>query len=212
VSKLITLAWRETEKIMTGFACWFSWQISQKVLINYLNLKLQDKNQNTAQLISHIDSSRRKLSVPKDNMNKWSQSLQSLHCHLWRAWECWFYSLCVLHRGTWKKVFKGLWQHEKQHPRFLVIHMARKLKNKIMICKWSCVNFGVGDFFLASKSNLQYEEFWKLLTNEQFSKLCKYGLKVCSIFGSTYICDCNFSTMKVLKTMQRNRLSENVLL
>jgi hypothetical protein len=68
------------------------------------------------------------------------------------------------------------------------------------------------DLFLASKSNnLQYEEFWKLLTNEQFPKLRKYSLKVCPMFGSTYICECTFSTMKMLKTKQRNRLSEDVL-
>jgi hypothetical protein len=45
------------------------------------------------------------------------------------------------------------------------------------------------DFFLASKRNIQYEEFWKLLTNEQFLKLHKNALKLCSLFASTYICE-----------------------
>lgn len=51
-------------------------------------------------------------------------------------------------------------------------------------------------------------EFWKLVPIEKYPKVKNKILQMCSYFGSTYICESTFSTMKALKTDYRNRLSE----
>lgn len=53
------------------------------------------------------------------------------------------------------------------------------------------------------------EEFFKLLTKEKYPNLRDLGLKMFSIFGSTYICESTFSTMKIVRNKQRNCLKDD---
>ncbi|KAJ8896625.1 hypothetical protein PR048_001969 [Dryococelus australis] len=46
---------------------------------------------------------------------------------------------------------------------------------------------------------------------DKYPKLHNFALKVTSMFGSTYICECAFSTVKMLKSKKRNRLSQEAL-
>lgn len=52
------------------------------------------------------------------------------------------------------------------------------------------------------------EDFFKLLPAEKYQKLRGFGLKMFSMFASTYICESSFSTMKLIKSNERNSLSE----
>jgi len=54
-------------------------------------------------------------------------------------------------------------------------------------------------------------EFWYLLAPAQYPELRKWSMKICSMFGSTYICESTFSTMKHVKSKERNRLSDDNL-
>ena len=67
------------------------------------------------------------------------------------------------------------------------------------------------DPFLLSKKNERYDVFWKLVSKEQFPCLRDFALKMCSTFGSTYICESIFSCMKRLKSDERNRMSDETL-
>jgi len=49
--------------------------------------------------------------------------------------------------------------------------------------------------------------FWKKLPFEKYLLLRNFALKMLSIFGTTYICECTFSYIKHIKSKQRNRLT-----
>ncbi|PNF24552.1 hypothetical protein B7P43_G05386 [Cryptotermes secundus] len=54
-------------------------------------------------------------------------------------------------------------------------------------------------------------DFWKLLSPERYPLLRNWALKLCSVFASTYICETAFSSLKHVKSKNRNRLSDVVL-
>ncbi|XP_076298590.1 general transcription factor II-I repeat domain-containing protein 2B-like [Lasioglossum baleicum] len=51
------------------------------------------------------------------------------------------------------------------------------------------------------------QEFFKLLPMEKYPKLIDFGLRICSMFGTTYKCEAAFSTMKFVKSKYRSSLS-----
>ncbi|KAJ8894937.1 hypothetical protein PR048_000244 [Dryococelus australis] len=67
------------------------------------------------------------------------------------------------------------------------------------------------DILLSSGQNLTYGQLWNFVMPDKYPKLHNFALKITSMFGSTYICECAFSTMKMSKSKQRNRLSQEAL-
>ncbi|XP_071043390.1 general transcription factor II-I repeat domain-containing protein 2A-like [Parasteatoda tepidariorum] len=55
-------------------------------------------------------------------------------------------------------------------------------------------------------------EFFKLLPTERFPNLRDLGLKISSMFGSTYFCESAFSAMKFIRNRHRSSLSDSSLL
>jgi len=53
--------------------------------------------------------------------------------------------------------------------------------------------------------------FWKKLSVVKYPLLRELALKILSMFGTTYICECIFSNMKHIKSKQRNRLTNETL-
>ena len=49
------------------------------------------------------------------------------------------------------------------------------------------------------------QEFFKLLSEEKYPKLVDLGLKISSMFGSTYRCESAFSVMIHIKSKYRSR-------
>ena len=54
-------------------------------------------------------------------------------------------------------------------------------------------------------------EFYKFLSFDKFPKLCAFALRILAMFGSTYVCEQFFSTMKVNKSAIRSRLTDEHL-
>jgi hypothetical protein len=50
------------------------------------------------------------------------------------------------------------------------------------------------------------EDFWKILSQEKFSKLRNFSLQTLLLFVSTYVCEAAFFTMNVIKSRMRNSL------
>ncbi|KAJ8866975.1 hypothetical protein PR048_032837 [Dryococelus australis] len=67
------------------------------------------------------------------------------------------------------------------------------------------------DILLSSKQNLTCGQLWNFVMADKYPKLHNFALKATSMFGSTYICECAFSTMEMLKSKQSNRLSQEAL-
>ena len=65
--------------------------------------------------------------------------------------------------------------------------------------------------FLLSKKDKRDDSFWKFASNEQYLRLRDFAMKICSMFGSTYICESTFSSMKRLKSKERNRMGNETL-
>ena len=55
------------------------------------------------------------------------------------------------------------------------------------------------------------ESFWKFVSKERFPLLKDAAMKLYSMFGSTYICECTFSAMNNIKTKNRNQLGNEAL-
>jgi len=54
-------------------------------------------------------------------------------------------------------------------------------------------------------------EFFKILNFSDYPNLKNFGLRIFSMFGSTYLCECSFSKMKNIKTDKRSSLSDTSL-
>ncbi|XP_043926846.1 general transcription factor II-I repeat domain-containing protein 2-like [Protopterus annectens] len=65
------------------------------------------------------------------------------------------------------------------------------------------------DPFYTNRS--EKEDFFKLLPIERYPKLRKFGLKMCSMLRSTYLCESSFSSMKFIKSKCRCSLTDNSL-
>ena len=53
--------------------------------------------------------------------------------------------------------------------------------------------------------------FGKPLPVEKYPILRDFALKMLSMFGTTYICECTFSNLKHIKSKERNRLTDETL-
>ncbi|XP_062415327.1 general transcription factor II-I repeat domain-containing protein 2A-like [Pungitius pungitius] len=67
------------------------------------------------------------------------------------------------------------------------------------------------DPFFQAKRNERGISFWRLLPEARFPRLRDFALSMASMFGSTYICESSFSTMKHIKSKERNRLTDDTL-
>lgn len=66
------------------------------------------------------------------------------------------------------------------------------------------------DFFLRSKQHLRGSAFWSLVPETRFPRLRRFA-HLCSMFGSTYICETTFFAMKKIKSKERDRLGDKAL-
>ena len=76
---------------------------------------------------------------------------------------------------------------------------------QLELCELQC------NQFLLSRKNETQECFWKLVSKDRFPKLKNFALKMHSMFGSTYMCESTFSTMKQIKSKNRNRMIDETL-
>ena len=64
---------------------------------------------------------------------------------------------------------------------------------------------------LALKKNETQKRFLKLVSKDKFPILKDFALKMHSMFGSTYVCGSTFSTMKLVKSRNKNRMANQTL-
>jgi predicted SprT family Zn-dependent metalloprotease len=69
------------------------------------------------------------------------------------------------------------------------------------------------DPFLLTKKNENLKSFWKLICKDRFPNLRDLALTLHSVFGSTYeyTCECTFSTMRHVKSKNRNQMGDKTL-
>ncbi|XP_025205743.1 general transcription factor II-I repeat domain-containing protein 2-like [Melanaphis sacchari] len=66
--------------------------------------------------------------------------------------------------------------------------------------------------FIQVTNNLQYDQFWmKYVCSSKYPELKCLVLKLCTMFGSTYVCEAAFSKMNFIKNNFRSRLTDEHL-
>ncbi|KYQ55832.1 General transcription factor II-I repeat domain-containing protein 2B [Trachymyrmex zeteki] len=178
--------------------------------LNNLNLKLQKTDQTISQLVSHIDSFKRKLKLFKNQIEN-----NIFH----------FYPSCQIifeEHGTNCNFQKHLFlieslinQFDKRFKDFDILRkdlilfenpLTAQIEEQspdlqIELCDLQC------DLSLKNRSE-KGVNFFKILNASDYPSLRNCGLRIFSMFGSTYLCECSFSKMKLIKNDKRSSLSD----
>lgn len=178
--------------------------------LNTLNLKLQKKNQTISELVSNVDSFHTKLKLFKTHLEQEN---------LFFFPSC---SLLVAEHETqcdFTKYIHFIDELIAQFDRrFLDFEMLRK--DLILFESPRNVPIVEQDVDLQSElCDLQNDislkfrpetgvEFFKILCNVKYPQLRKFGMKIFSMFGSTYLCETSFSKMKNIKSSARSSLTD----
>lgn len=183
--------------------------------LNELNLKLQGKQQNIANLYGHLDGFKNKLKLFKstlaNNIFTFFPNCKE-HSEEINNFEETSFSDHVKHIETIIEEFENRFGDFKKiegdisifsQPLSICIDNVRS-DLQLELCDLQ------SDPFYTARSE-KGEDFFKLLSKESYPKLRKFGLKMCSMLGSTYLCESTFSTMKFIKSKYRCSLTDKSL-
>ena len=159
--------------------------------LNMLNLKLLGKKQFISQLVGHETGFRKKLVLFKASLQKNDASHFPCCCEL--IGERTRIDFCAFST----KIGEVTNEFNHRFADFDLLKTKLELFSNPMEVdiesQASCFQLELcelqADPFLLSKKNERYDVFWKLVSKEQFPCLRDFALKMCSMFGSTYICE-----------------------
>lgn len=178
--------------------------------LNILNLKLQKTDQIISQLISHVDSFHNKLLLFKNhienNILEFFPSCEILfkeygtRCNFKKQIDVINSLISQFDKrfGDFKMLRQDLILFE--NPFIVQIH-EQSLEFQEELCDLQ------SDISLKARLEKNVE-FFKLLDASRYPRLRLFGLRIFSMFGSTYLCECSFSKMKFTKTEKRSALSD----
>ncbi|XP_056639741.1 general transcription factor II-I repeat domain-containing protein 2A-like [Diorhabda sublineata] len=183
--------------------------------LNSLYLSLQGRNQTVSDLIRKINGFRNKLSVfkhalEKNNLTYFPSCLQL--AEEFNSEENIEFSCCssqiqqvIVEFNTRFEVIESLKSSLLLYNNpFGAIIEYQPPDLQIELCDLQA------DMFLITRQEKGHE-FFKLLSKEKFPNLRDFGLKITSMFGSTYRCESAFSSMKYIKNHNRSNLTDSSL-
>lgn len=195
------------------FLCELAFITDMTNQLRLLNLKLQKTNQNISQLVSHVDSFRRKLQLFKSHLSNdifhFFPSCQILFEEYGSS--CNFKEYinfvdCVI---------------EEFNTRFTCFE---KLRNELILFENPLTasieeqHLDLQDELCDLQNDISLKtvketgaEFYKILAKLSYPKLRDFRLRIYSMFGSTYLCETSFSKMKIIKNEKRSSLSDDSL-
>ncbi|XP_031746573.1 general transcription factor II-I repeat domain-containing protein 2B-like [Xenopus tropicalis] len=184
--------------------------------LNSLNLNLQGRDQNVSQLYSHIAAFRNKLHLLKSFLAKNDLTHFESCCELFQEMKGNGVILnfsqfvpkmdILIHEfNTRFQDFEGMEASFKLFNNPINTDIAAQdTKYHMELCELQ------GDQFLHSCSE-KGVAFFKLLSQEQYPILRDFGMRMASMFGSTYICEKAFSDMGFIKSKYRNSICDSTL-
>lgn len=183
--------------------------------LNELNLKLQGRNQLVSDLIGNINGFRNKLRILKFSLENNDLAHFSSCRRLAEELkdEVLDFSVCGANIQEIIDEFNARFKEfERLKSSVLLFNNPlgvdiedQQTDLQLELCDLQA------DTFLQTRQE-KGPDFFKLLSNERFPNLRKFGQKMTSMFGSTYICESVFSTMKFIKDRCRSRLTDSSLL
>ena len=182
--------------------------------LNVLNLQLQGKKQTICQMVGFVDSFRKKLHLFKSALDK-NNLLHFPCCRKLSEEEeeegLEFRDYTEIIEDLSSEFDRRFNDFESFRPDISLfsnpIHCDIESQPghlQLELCELQC------DPSL-NTSQVTGIDFWKLLSPERYPLLRNWALKLCSVFASTYICETAFSSLKHVKSKNRNRLSDVVL-
>ncbi|XP_063294419.1 general transcription factor II-I repeat domain-containing protein 2B-like isoform X2 [Pelobates fuscus] len=184
--------------------------------LNYLNKKLQEKDQQVSQLYNHISSFRNTLMLLKLNLlrNELThlQSCNELFQEIEENGTTLDFSRFVPKIDILIDNFTQRFQEfNKMNSSFRLFNNPlntnianEEAKYQMELCEIQ------SDMFLASRVESGVP-FFRLLPKDKYPNMRNLGLKMTSMFGSTYICEKAFSDLNYIKSKYRSSISNGTL-
>lgn len=181
-------------------------------ILNETNIKMQGKNKNIFDIVSCLESLKKKLFILKNGLL--TNTLHHFSCCLVISQEIENADFSIFA----KEIEILINQLETRFTDFKIIRELTDVFANPIKCKIEEQSLELQmelcdlqtDIFL---KNLETNgiEFWKKVSPTKYPKLHNVMLKTCSMFGSTYVCESAFSIMKNIKNEHRTRLTDNHL-
>ncbi|KAM4016978.1 general transcription factor II-I repeat domain-containing protein 2B-like [Anomaloglossus baeobatrachus] len=199
------------------FLCSLAFLTDITQALNSLNKSLKEKEQDICQLYKHISAFRTKLMLLK--LSLLQNELTNLQCCNELFHE-------VNERGTIldfnrfiPKIETLIENFNRRYQEFNELNSSFRLFNNPLCVdiENADVHYQLelcevqADLYLASSLEVGVP-FFKLLDKERFPNLRDLGLKIASMFGSTYICEKSFSDLNHIKSKYRNNIFNRTLL
>ncbi|XP_073460802.1 general transcription factor II-I repeat domain-containing protein 2B-like [Aquarana catesbeiana] len=185
--------------------------------LNTLNMSLQEREQNINQLFKHISAFKNKLMLLKLNLLR--NELIHLNCCSELFYEMKDTGSILDFNRFIPKIEILIENFTARFQEFNELSYSFRLFSspltvdivdadahyQMELCEVQA------DVFLASRPESGIP-FFKLLPKERYPNLRDLGLKIASMFGSTYICEKAFSDLNHIKSKYRNNISNRTLL
>ncbi|XP_073514845.1 general transcription factor II-I repeat domain-containing protein 2B-like [Phyllobates terribilis] len=199
------------------FLCSLAFLTDVTQALNSLNKSLKEKEQDICHLYKHISAFRTKLMLLK--LNLLQNELTNFQCcnelfhEVKESGTILDFNRFIPKIETLIENFNGRYQEFNElnssfqlfnNPLSVDINNA-DVHYQLELCEVQA------DFYLASRAEVGVP-FFKLLDMERFPNLRDLGLKIASMFGSTYICEKSFSDLNHIKSKYRNNISNRTLL
>ncbi|XP_078509765.1 general transcription factor II-I repeat domain-containing protein 2-like [Lissotriton helveticus] len=192
--------------------------------LNSLNLALQGRQKLVSSMMSAIYSFESKLELFREQLNDGDLThfpkLQALTQRVEKAQEMLFsLNLCVYLEEMSGNIKRRFSQFRVLTPLFRLIEnpwmvSARNLEAVELLglkrahAEMELIDMQYSSVLESSFLGREPEDFWKSVPSEKFPLLFTLAQRILTMFGSTYVCECSFSTMGVLKNKLRNKLTD----
>ena len=181
--------------------------------LNKLNLKLQGKKQIITQMYDHVKLFKVKLrlwikQLGKGNLAHFStlKSLRKVEAECLKEYT-------NLLSNLLQQFDVRFADFEVLEPQFRLFSMpfAVKIDTVAEELQMELVELQCDTVLKQKYAEVEIPEFYTFLSRERFPKLLSAAARIIAMFGSTYVCEQFFSSMKVNKTVLRSRLTDEHL-
>ncbi|XP_077143987.1 general transcription factor II-I repeat domain-containing protein 2B-like [Ranitomeya variabilis] len=199
------------------FLCSLAFLIDITQALNSLNKSLKEREQDICQLYKHISAFRSKLMLLK--LNLLQNELTNFQCCNELFHEVKERGINLNFNRFIPKIETLIENFNGRYQEFNELNSSFQLFNnplsidinnadahyQLELCEVQ------EDFYIASRAEVGVP-FFKFLDKKHFPNLRDLGLKIASMFGSTYICEKSFSDLNHIKSKYRNNISNRTLL
>uniref|UniRef100_A0A3P8TK50 HAT C-terminal dimerisation domain-containing protein n=1 Tax=Amphiprion percula TaxID=161767 RepID=A0A3P8TK50_AMPPE len=190
----------------TAFLCDMAFLTDITSHLNHLNIQLQGRCQTVPDLYAHMNAFRRKLELLRDGFSSVSPNL----AHFPSCEEmCTDVPACEkifpMYRADTETLLQQFTTSCAVHSILSAVVNEQPAELQLELSELR------SDPFFQSPRNEKEISFWSLLPESRFPLLRDFSLSMASMFGSTYICESSFSTMKHINSKERNRLTDETI-